>query len=162
MNIRKSAPKDIEAIMEIYAYARASMKESGNPNQWFNSHPPKDLITADIEGGNSYVCTNENGIIAVFYFNIVAELTYNNISGQWLNNEPYGVIHRIARGPTGKGAGAFAINWCLAQHPNIRIDTHKDNAPMLKLLQSLGFTYCGIIWLENGDERMAFQKLSSF
>ena len=156
MIIRKSTPQDINSIMEIYAYARACMKESGNPNQWFDNHPSKALIEADIDAGNSYVCFNESGITAVFYFNIEEEPTYNIIDGQWLNKKTYGVIHRIARGPTGKGAGASAINWCLAQHPNIRIDTHKDNIPMLQLLKRLDFTYCGIIWLKNGDERLAF------
>jgi len=147
--------------MEIYAYARACMKESGNPNQWFDNHPPKHLIEADIDAGHSYVCTNESEVSAVFYFHIEAEPTYNKINGQWLNDEPYGVIHRIARGPLGKGAGAYAINWCFAQHPNIRIDTHKDNIPMLLLLKRLGFKYCGIIKIENGDERMAFQIANS-
>jgi len=156
MTIRKSTPQDISNIMEIYAYARASMRESGNPNQWFDNHPPKSLVEADIHGGNSYVCVNENEILAVFHFNIEEEPTYSKISGQWLNDKPYGVIHRIARGPTGKGAGANAINWCLAQHHNIRIDTHKDNIPMLRLLDRLGFAYCGVIWLDNGDERLAF------
>jgi len=85
--------------------------------------------------------------------------TYTKINGAWLSDAPYSVIHRIARAKNAKGIGAFCINWCLEKAKNIRIDTHKDNAPMLKLLDNLGFTYCGIIWLENGDERLAFQKI---
>jgi len=46
----------------------------------------------------------------------------------------------------------------MAQHPNVRIDTHRDNAAMLKLLESMGFKFCGVVWLENGDERLAYQK----
>ena len=158
MNIRKTTMADLAAVMEIYAYARSFMKESGNPNQWHSNHPPQAVIESDIEAGLSYVCENENQIAAVFYFNIEREPTYSKIDGKWLNHDPYGVVHRIARGPGAKGSGAFCLDWCFARHPNIRIDTHRDNAAMLKLLENLGYVYCGIIWLESGDERMAFQK----
>ena len=160
MTIRKTTPADLEAAMEIYAYARAYMQESGNPNQWYDNHPPRALIENDIKSGLSYVCTDEkeNKIVAVFYFNIENEPTYSKINGEWLNSEPYGVVHRIARGPGAKGAGGYCLEWCHAQYPNIRIDTHRDNIAMIKLLENLGYMYCGIIWLENGDERLAYQK----
>ena len=157
MTIRKTTYADLEAVMEIYAYARAYMQDSGNPNQWHDNHPPRELIENDIKSGLSYVCEDNSQIAAVFYFNLECELTYKKIDGQWLNNEPYGVVHRIASGPGAKGAGAACLDWCAAQHPNIRIDTHRDNAAMLKLLENLGYMYCGVIWLENGDERLAFQ-----
>jgi len=158
MNILKATPSDLAAIMEIYAYARTYMKESGNPNQWKDNHPPIAAIENDIKTGRCYICTNNDKPVAVFYFNIEEEPTYSKIDGKWLNNKPYGVVHRIARGPNGKGAGAYALNWCYAQYPNIRIDTHRDNIAMLKLLENLGYTLCGTIWLENGDERVAFQR----
>jgi len=158
MRIRPTTPADLEAVMQIYAYARAYMQESGNPNQWHNNHPPIALIESDIGAGLSYVCEAENKIEAVFYFNVEHEPTYDRIDGKWLNNEPYGVVHRIARGPGAKGAGAFCLEWCAARHPNIRIDTHRDNAAMIKLLDNLGYVYCGVIWLANGDERLAFQR----
>ena len=158
MEIRKTTLADLPAAIEIYEYARRYMKENGNPNQWQDNHPPQSMIESDIKAGRSYVCVDDDKIAAVFYFNIERDPTYGKINGQWLNDEPYGVVHRIARGPGAKGAGAAAIDWCYAQHPNIRIDTHRDNLAMLRLLEKLAFTYCGIIWLENGDERLAFQK----
>ena len=30
---------------------------------------------------------------------------------------------------------------------------------MRSALEQLGFTYCGIIYLENGDTRVAYQKI---
>ena len=161
MTIRKTTHSDLDAIMEIYAHARAYMKENGNPNQWHDNHPPQEIIENDIAQENSYVCTNDNEILAVFYFNAEEDATYNKIDGKWLNDEPYGVVHRIARGPNGKGTGAFCLNWCCERQKNIRIDTHRDNMQMLALLERLGFVYCGIIWLANGDERLAYQKASN-
>ena len=41
----------------------------------------------------------------------------------------------------------------------ISIDTHKDNLIMQKFLSKNGFDRCGIIYVEDGTERIAYQKL---
>ena len=61
MEIRHTTEQDFERVMEIYAYARTFMEETGNPNQWGPTNwPPEDLIHEDICVGKSYVCV-ENG-----------------------------------------------------------------------------------------------------
>ncbi len=47
--------------------------------------------------------------------------------------------------------------YCKAYSNNIRIDTHKDNKVMQHVLARNGFKRCGIIFLLNGDPRVAFQ-----
>ena len=160
MTIRKTDHKDIERVLEVYAEARKMMIEGGNPSQWGTVHPPRALIESDIREGFSYVCCdNDNNIIAVFYLREGPDSSYTKIDGAWLNDESYGVVHRLARTESASGAGAFCLEWCYKKIPNIRIDTHKDNAPMLRLLGKLGYVHCGTIRIENGDERMAFQKV---
>ena len=159
MTIRKTTVQDLPAVMQIYEDARAYMQESGNLGQWQDGHPPQALIEQDIRQGSSYVCVDDGKILAIFYFAIEEDPTYGKIDGSWLNDKPYGVVHRIACGPKAKGTGAFCMDWCFSQHPNVRVDTHKDNIPMKKLLEKLDYSYCGIIWLANGDERMAYQKV---
>jgi len=158
MFIRKTTIDDLPSVMAIYSQAQQMMRESGNPNQWGINHPPRTLIETDIQNKTSHVCVSDNKIVGVFYFNIELDPTYNKINGEWVNNEQYGVVHRIARGKAVSGIGRFCLDWCFSQHPNIKIDTHRDNAPMITLLNKLGFVHCGVIWLENGDERLAFQK----
>ena len=160
MLIRKTIFSDIETVMQIYAEARDFMRENGNPTQWKNP-PPRVLIERDILAGKSYVCADENEtVIAVFYFNVEREPAYESIDGEWLDNGESGVIHRIAkRRGAPKGVGTFCINWCLDRCGNIKIDTHENNAPMRKLLNNLGFVYCGIVRYDNGGERIAFQKI---
>ena len=68
------------------------------------------------------------------------------------------MAHRVASAGRCKGVGAFCLNWAFEQSGNLRIDTHHDNKPMQNLLNKLGFEYCGIIYLENGEPRLAFQK----
>ena len=160
MLIRKTKFADIYSVMQIYAEAREFMRENGNPTQWKDNSPPRERIERDIHEEKSYVCVENDEIIAVFYFAVEIEPAYESIDGKWLSDDIYGVIHRIAkRRSAPKGIGRFCIDWCFEQHGNIRIDTHENNAPMRKLLDNLGFVYCGIVRYSDGAERMAFQKI---
>jgi len=151
--------EDLNQVMEIYARARVFMAEHGNPNQWGKTNPPLEKVVNDIQTGRSYVCVQGEEIAAVFYYAQEADPTYDVIEdGTWPNDRPYGVVHRIASAGTVKGAGAFCLNWAFEQCQNMRIDTHRDNIVMQNLLKKLGFVYCGIIYIADGSERLAYQK----
>ena len=160
MEIRKTTFDDLETVMKIYADGREIMLEGKNFHQWPEGYPFRDIIEEDIAAGVSYVCVSDGEILAVFHLSTDPEITYEKIDGAWLNDEPYGVIHRIARAKTdkAKGSGAFCLSWCFDLVKNIRIDTHADNIPMRKLLEKQGYKYCGTVWIETGDKRMAYQK----
>lgn len=49
MNIRHARPDDLNKIMEIYQYARTVMAQSGNPGQWVNGYPSRELIEGDLK-----------------------------------------------------------------------------------------------------------------
>lgn len=155
---------DIERIMDIYAAARAFMAAHGNPNQWGPTNwPPEALIRRDIDMGDSYVCVNDGGkVVGVFFFiqGKDVEPTYRDIAdGAWLDDSPYGVVHRIATDGSEKGVGTFCLNWAYAQCGHLRIDTHGDNAVMQRLLEKLGFVHCGTIFVEEDDfPRLAYEK----
>ena len=164
MVIRHSTPQDLERIMDIYAAARRFMAEHGNPYQWGPTNwPPEALIRADIRAGNSYVCFNDNAsVIGTFFFDQGKDIepTYREITeGAWLDDSPYGVVHRIAGDGSEKGIGTFCINWALSQCGHLRIDTHGNNIVMQNLLRKLGFVRCGIIYVTEDDyPRLAFEK----
>lgn len=158
---RKAEINDLDEIMTIYSDAREFMRNSGNKNQWTNGYPQKELTEASIKNGDLYVCTDSEAILCVYYFKIAVDKTYLKIyDGNWLNDEPYGVIHRIAvaKSAHGKKIASRVFDECLKYTKNLRIDTHRENIPMQKTLEKSGFKHCGIIYLENGDERFAFQK----
>lgn len=159
MNIRKALPDDINIIMQIYENAKKFMRLSGNLNQWNNGYPSVDVISEDISQGNLYIAEENDKICAVFAFIEGPDETYRIIyDGSWPNNENYHVIHRIAVSEQGKGISSLIFNECLKKCNVLRIDTHKDNIPMQKALLKNGFSYCGIIHLLNGDERLAYRK----
>ena len=165
MKIRRAAAGDFARIMEIYAYARDYMAAHGNPNQWGPTNwPPEELIRDDIRRGHCYVCEDGGQIAGVFYYvqGTDIEPTYRVIEdGEWLSDEPYGVVHRIASAGTVKGVGAFCINWAFEQCGHLRADTHPDNKIMQNLLAKLGFARCGIIHVVEDDyPRYAYEKIA--
>ncbi len=159
MEIRHAQPEDLPVIQRLYEDARAYMRCSGNPTQWSGGYPQKALIEKDIAEGNCYVCTEAGKTLGVFCYFEQPDPTYRRIlQGAWQNDAPYGVIHRIAVGVHGRGVADFCYDWCFARCGNLKIDTHEENLPMQKSLRKNGFVRCGIIYLENGDPRVAFQK----
>lgn len=162
MEIKKAAEKELDRILEIYAYARKFMAENGNATQWKDSYPPVELIKQDIGEGKCHVCVEGDKILGVFYFAGEDDPAYREIrDGHWLNEEPYAVVHRIASAEGTKGVASFCLNWALEQTGNIRIDTHEDNKPMQGLLKKRDFQYCGRITLADGSPRIAFQKVGT-
>ena len=160
MEIRKTTYDDLDTVMKIYADGREIMIEGNNFHQWPEGYPFRFIIEEDIAEGFSYVCVDGSEILAVFHLSPGPEKSYEKIDGAWLDDEPYGVIHRIARlkSDKAKGVGAFCLKWCYDLMRNIRIDTHADNVPMRKLLGKQGYKYCGIVRIETGAERLAYQK----
>lgn len=159
VSFRKSAPSDLPRLLELADRARLTMRSCGNMNQWINGYPSKEVFENDIAHGHSYVMEESRQVVATFAFIPSPEPTYNKIyQGQWLNEAPYYVIHRIAGSPSRKGCLKEIIDYCFSLTDNIRIDTHRDNVIMRHMLKKLGFTYCGIIYLADGAERLAFQK----
>lgn len=164
MKIRPTELKDLPAVMEIYDFARAFMRANGNETQWIDGYPSEELIRQEIEAGHSFVCTDqENDIQGTFCFILGEDPTYQHIyEGAWLRDgEPYGVIHRMAASGKTKGISEACLNWCFEQCGNIRVDTHRDNKVMQHILTKYGFQRCGIIYVKNGTERIAYQKIQA-
>ena len=163
--IRKAIPTDLDRLMEIFSIARRFMQTTGNPNQWINGYPQRELIAQEIEADHCYAVENESGIIiATFCFIQGPDPTYAYIEdGQWPNDRPYYVIHRLASDGTCPGIGKYCFDWCFQQFPCLRADTHADNKVMQHVLTKNGFTRCGIIYVSNGthclSERLNIQRI---
>lgn len=159
--IRRSTTADLDRIEEIYGLARTFMRSHGNAVQWNGEYPSSTDAVADMYAGNGYVVTDAAGrVVGTFAFIVGYEPTYGNIDGVWLNDEPYGTIHRLASDGSVHGVADAVLEHCLWLIGNIRIDTHADNRPMIGWLESCGFSYCGVITVNDGTPRRAYQKIS--
>lgn len=155
MQIRIASPDDLEFIESAYVYARAFMQANGNATQWPDGYPGRIDAEEDIAHGHCFLVTDEAGPLAVFSFAPGPDATYTEIDGAWHSDANYHVIHRVA---SVRGHGvARAIFMFAAEHADyLRCDTHEDNTPMRRALESFGFRECGTITVANGTERIAY------
>ena len=159
--IREARPTDMPEIMQVMDAAKQIMRQSGNLHQWEEGYPSEAAIKADMEKRGGFVIEESRKVVGYFAFLPSPEPTYERIyEGKWLDDEqPYHVVHRIASYPDVHGIFSDIMDFCFAHDTNIRIDTHRDNKIMQHNIQKHGFTYCGIIYLLSGDERLAYQKI---
>lgn len=158
MHIRLAGPSDLNRIEELYAIGRAYMRSTGNMNQWINGYPQRTLLEEDVEKKQLFVLESETGLHGVFAFILGDDPTYAYIEdGEWPNQKSYGTIHRIASDGTVKGLVTLARDFARQYTDEIRVDTHHDNLTMQHVVVKNGFRRCGIIFLENGDPRIAYQ-----
>lgn len=169
MEFRQANISDLDQIVEIIELSKKYLKET-KVDQWQDGYPAKEDLGRDIESRNSYVLTNKDEIVATTVISLDGESTYNSIfNGEWITNEEYIVMHRVAVHDRYKGKGIFkelikeAENLALNKGIfSIKIDTHRDNISMQKAVLKNDFKKCGIIYLEDGSERIAFEKVMKY
>ena len=157
MAIRSSTLDDFPAIQAIFEGCRAHMEKEGNHFQWLDLERVYRKEKEDIALGNSFVIDENGRIEAVFTLALGIDPTYIKIKGKWLNEEPYVTIHRIGSAFRIKGVMETAVKFALTKAKNVRIDTSSENVSMKGTLKKLGFVYVGIIWIDDGSERDAYQ-----
>ena len=158
--IRHTKAADLPRILQLIEYGRQKMRAVGNQEQWADGNPREEVLLQDIEQGNSYMVDDDGEAVATFAFIKGPDATYRQIyEGRWLDEtDDYWVIHRLASAPSAHGVLKSVLDYCFARTMNIRIDTHRKNVIMRHALQKYGFSYCGIIYLLDGAERLAYQR----
>ena len=161
--LRKAVLTDVERVWQIILQAKERMRLRGS-RQW-EKYPAVENITNDIEREYGYVLCYDNNVIAYAAVVFDGEVAYNSIEGNWLSDQAYVVVHRlaVANEMTQRGIATLFMKKVeeLSRRNNIfsfRVDTNFDNQYMLKIFAKLGFTYCGEIFYEQGA-RMAYEKI---
>jgi GNAT superfamily N-acetyltransferase len=174
MNIRTTTPKDIDAVMTVIEEARTTIAALGI-NQWQNGSPNRVMITEDMALGQGRVVTDDEGaVIGTFALIYTGEPTYKTVyDGGWRTSDldadgsiAYIAIHRVAVSVAHRGSGistaiiAYAEEFArILGKSSLRIDTHEGNVVMRRMLEKHGFLPCGTIFLQNGDPRVAYEKV---
>jgi len=165
MKFTKAVKEDVNSIMNIIMQAQDYFKENAI-NQWQDNYPNFETVKKDIINKNGYVLSKNNNVVGTVVVTFDGDKNYEFIyNGEWVSYDKYAVIHRMAVDSNYKGIGLSSViiknieKICLDKDiHSIRIDTHKENISMQRLLQKNGFQYCGIIYLEDKSERIAFEK----
>lgn len=160
---RKANASEVPQIWEIIQQAIVRRKNDGS-QQWQDGYPNENVIKQDITKGIGYVLIDDNIVAgyAAILFN--DEPAYEQLKGTWLTNGDFAVVHRVAISDDYLGKGLaqkiFLFTEDLAKGNNIfsiKVDTNFDNIPMLKILEKLGYSYCGEVTFR-GSFRKAFEK----
>lgn len=161
--LRKAAKSDISEIWQILQDAIDQRRQVGS-NQWQNGYPNEQTIIDDISKGYAFVYVLKEKILAYVAIVFDEDPNYAKIDGSWLSNNVYVNLHRIATSKACKNKGVATqllvdIEDFILQRNvfSIKIDTNFDNIPMLRILEKLGYTYCGEVTV-SGEPRKAFEK----
>ena len=168
MTVRKTIPADLPAIDTLYDAARESLKSMGVDQWQEGNYPSAEDAELDMNAGTSYVLEKNGEVLGVACIAFGREPTYEVMTeGSWeADPEEYGFLHRIAIAPKMKGKNAAGLLFDelkrQARERNItvlRCDTHRDNLPMQHALAKNGFSPRGVITLEDGSLRVAYELL---
>lgn len=160
--IRLAKRNEIKRILEIYSIAKDFMSKSGNPTQWNGNYPDEETLFDDIKNNQLFVITddNSNDICGCFALIDGDDPTYEFIDGQWKSDTAYGTIHRIASDGTKKGIFDECVRFARTKYNHLQVDTHENNKPMQHVILKNNFEYTGIIYLEDGSPRKAYEWIA--
>ena len=173
MTVRKATYTDLDAVMAVIEEARATIAALGI-DQWQNGTPNRCMMEEDVSLGQSYCVESDGRVIATFALLENGEPVYDEIvGGTWLTEDKraggryaYLAIHRVAALVEARGTGVSTVMMdYAADHAkkygftSLRIDTHEGNVVMRRMLEKHGFVLCGKVFLQNRDERVAYERV---
>ncbi len=167
MKLRKASREDEAAVLELYGEASRFLAAQGI-DQWQDGYPNGETFRGDLSRGESWVLEEDGEVLATACLGFGREPTYDKIcQGAWAVEPPeYAFLHRIAVSEKLRGKNAPGLFFSQLEQDArgrgllcLRGDTHRGNKIMQHVLEKNGLAYRGIIYLEDGDERLAFEKL---
>ena len=164
--------EDLPALRALFEEARGTIAELGI-DQWQNGYPNEKTIIEDLTKNRIYAVKHGEALYGTFVLIHDGEPTYDEIvQGRWLTGAQkgtfvrYTAIHRVAVAVTSRGTGVarMMLEYASEQavkhgHTSLRIDTHEGNVVMRRMLEKNGFVYCGVIYLQDGAKRVAYEKV---
>lgn len=156
MKFLSAEVEDLYEIDSIILDAKKKLKEAGS-TQWQSGKPNVETITNDIDLRQGYVIKDNSVVIAYVSVWMHDDPNYNLIfDGSWESNAPYVCLHSfmVDSKYSGKGIGRMLLSECielahLNSYTSLRVDTHRDNVPMIHLLESVGFQYRGVVFVDD-------------
>lgn len=167
---RRTTAADIPALMEMAADASAYLRAQG-VDQWQGDYPTPGIFEYDISLAQGWLFTCEGEAAGYAAISMEPEPAYDEIDGAWLTeSDDYAVVHRAMIAGKYRGGSLAAEIFSLTEDLaagygkiSVRVDTHRDNGPMHGLIKKMGYTYCGVILVDEAPDheprRDAFEKI---
>ena len=161
---------DVEDVDLLFRQSRNYLKKH-RVDQWQDGYPNAETVRGDIERGEGYVMTYGGRVAGYFCLSARPEPCYDALTdGKWRFDGPYTVLHRSCVGAEFRGTGMADRLIRAAEEltrsmgiSDIRVDTHRHNEAMKKLLRRCGYQYRGNVLYDVGEShdprRQAFEKV---
>ena len=151
--------------MGIINDAKAWLRDHGIP-QWQNGYPNEETLAGDLALQSGFAA-DDGTVIGYCFIRQMEDPCYGVIEGgRWKNDRPYLVLHRTAISSACKGQGVagqfvrYAETMAAERGiKDLRADTHRKNTSMRRMLEKNGFEACGIVYMQDGTERIAYHKV---
>ena len=159
MTIRHATPADTDGQLEMFDHSRRMMRQSGNTTQWVG-YPTAAQLEADRARSVSMLIEDAKGRpVGTFALVPGDEPTYAVIEhGRWIDTKtPYATVHRLAKMPGHRQIASAAFHYAKQQYAHLRADTHESNKALQHILEMEGFVECGIVYMNDGTERLAYE-----
>ena len=154
---------DAKLCLDILTDGRAFQREQGFV-QWGDNYPNADTVRSDIEKKIAYIIRVDENAAGYLCVDFNGDPEYSTLEGEWANDEPYAVVHRLAISSLYRNMGladkTFSLveDLCLERGVHtIRVDTDFPNKRMQHIVTKKGFVERGIVTLTNG-RRIAYDK----
>ena len=170
VKLEKAAPDDLEDICNIVRQAKALLK-GRKIDQWQGPYPTREDYINDINKGECFIIRVNGKTEAVFVLTCDHQENYDEITdGKWFADMPYCSLHRCAVSDDFRNTGladrmmSYVDAVCRELGMRcIRVDTHKKNKAMQRLLTENGYRYRGnvLVSSEPGHDpaRHAYEKV---
>lgn len=166
MKVRPAKQSDIEEVMDCVKRLKKEYFERYEIPQWQGDYPSEATFVADMEAGRLFVMHMGDCLVGFVCVGFEPDPCYAVIeNGSWKHDGEYAVVHRLGVNPDwqkmsmGGVLMSVADKLCEAKGVSaVRADTHEKNISMQKLLEKCGFERRGVIHLEDGAPRLAYEK----
>ena len=167
-DMRPALVDDIPAIVAIIETGRELLAAEG-VDQWQNGAGPcPNAVASDILQGWGRVFTVCDEVAATAALMPAPDPAYTRIDGAWetRGEGSYAAIHRVAVSPEyrGRRVARRVIERLIEEarargFAEVRIDTHEKNARMRKVIEDMGFSMAGTIYIDGDPSapRYAYQ-----
>lgn len=159
--------KNLDKIYQIIEKAKDSLRNDG-VDQWQKGSPDRGLLARQISRNRAYVYEKDDQVIAYAYLSEDYEPTYASVRNM-MKGENTITVHTFCLDSDFTKQGIASkffseiIDFARGENRDaIEIDTHEENFRMRGLIEKMGFSYLGIIYVnDNGTPmpRVAYELI---
>lgn len=161
IQIRKTQPEEIDHLMNIFEQGKRIMRKSGNLKQWTGSYPSRDLIKKISKLVTAMSVWTKGRYHRDLYLHSWQRSYLCPHLRRTMVGRRTSLCHHPPPGQYRRQPRCSRRLPGVVLHPNTELaGRHPPRQPHLATHPAKhGFRYCGIIYLLNGDERLAYQKI---